>query len=144
MKPLNEVIEDAERCLLPFPGDCLNCPHYDDAVDPNTCMTKIISDALDQLKMYRSDKAQYEIDREQWETAGAEARKAYEEARDKHIQALKELKEKTGTATAPWNPDRNRYCCDQCGAYIGKYDKYCNGCGARLTDWTPDGRGKRK
>ena len=99
MKTIDEVIEDAERCLLPFPGDCLNCTHYDDAMDPNTCMQKIIAEMLEQLKR---------------------------------------------TATAPWNPDRNRYCCNQCGAYIGKYDKYCNGCGARLTDWTPDGRGKRK
>lgn len=71
--------------------------------------------------------------------------------RDLHIKALADLKrkEKEGkdperTSAAPWNPDRNRYCCDSCGAYIGKYDKYCNGCGARLTDWTPDGRGKRK
>ena len=46
-------------------------------------------------------------------------------------------------AAAPWNDLRNRYCCDHCGAYIGKYDRFCNGCGRRLTDWKPEGRGKR-
>lgn len=48
----------------------------------------------------------------------------------------------TNTAAAPWNPERNRYCCDTCGYYVGKYDRFCAGCGRRLTDWTPDGRGK--
>ena len=47
-------------------------------------------------------------------------------------------------AEAPWNPDRNRYCCSKCGAYVGKYDKFCPGCGAKLTDWTEQGRGKHK
>ena len=45
---------------------------------------------------------------------------------------------------APWDPDRNRYCCERCGHYVGKYDAYCGGCGAKLTDYTPDGRGKQK
>ena len=45
---------------------------------------------------------------------------------------------------APWDPDRNRYCCERCGHYVGKYDAYCGGCGAKLTDYTPDGRGKKK
>lgn len=140
MKTLDEVIEALERCKR---DKCYECP-YHEKTHVESCIGKRDIDAINYLKMYRSDKAQYEIDREQWETAGADARKAYEKARDKHIQALKELQEKSGTATAPWNPDRNRYCCDRCGSYIGKYDKYCNGCGARLTDWTPDGRGKRK
>lgn len=51
----------------------------------------LFADALTYLKLYRSDKAQYEIDREQWETAGKEAEKAWREARDKYIDKLKEL-----------------------------------------------------
>ena len=80
MKTLDEVISDAQKWLGLAPGT-------------------LERNALSYLMMYRSDKAQYEIDREQWETAGAEARKAYEEARDKHIARLKELE--IGTLNDP-------------------------------------------
>ena len=69
-------------------------------------------DALMYLKMYRSDKAQYEIDCEQWETAGAEARKAYEEARDRHIEALNVLqaeKERYAEAVKACEDAKNKY-----------------------------------
>ncbi len=48
------------------------------------------------------------------------------------------------SCAAPWDPDRNRYCCEICGHYVGKYDAFCGGCGAKLTDYSPDGRGKKK
>ena len=54
MKPLTEVIEDAERCLLPFPGDCINCPHFDSTDDDlgYDCAKKILRDAVEWLKGY--------------------------------------------------------------------------------------------
>ena len=52
------------------------------------------NDVLLYLKLYRSDKAQWEIDREAYETAGRTAREAYEAARDKHLAAIKELNDK--------------------------------------------------
>lgn len=52
------------------------------------------NDAIPYLKMYRSDKAQYEIDRENWNTTYKEAREHYEAARDKHIDAIRELNAK--------------------------------------------------
>ena len=45
-------------------------------------------------------------------------------------------------ATAPYNKDRRRYCGDHCGSFVGKFDRYCSGCGRVLTDWTESGRGK--
>ena len=56
---------------------------------------------------------------------------------------LKEYRKTFGsesTAAAPWNPERNRYCCDHCGGYVGKHDKFCPGCGRMLTDWAEAGR----
>ena len=55
MKPLTEVIEDAERCLLPFPGDCLNCPHFDSTDDDlgYDCQKKILRDAVGYLREYQ-------------------------------------------------------------------------------------------
>ena len=137
-KTLDEVIKALECCDTgENDSRCGSCPY----IGVWGCCHERKIDALTYLKMYRSDQIQYDADRKNWEEIGIAARDRYEAAAQKHIDALKE---KSRTATAPWNPDRNRYCCDQCGAYIGKYDKYCNGCGARLTDWTPDGRGKRK
>ena len=43
-------------------------------------------------------------------------------------------------SAAPWNNEKNRYCCERCGHYVGKYDQFCGGCGAELTDWTEAGR----
>ena len=56
MKTLTEVIEDAERCLLPFPGDCLNCPHFDSADDDlgYDCQKKILRDAVGYLREYQA------------------------------------------------------------------------------------------
>ena len=51
MKMLDEVIEMAERCTLPYPGDCLNCEYFDE--DDNDCRCKILADALYYLKEYR-------------------------------------------------------------------------------------------
>ncbi len=46
------------------------------------------------------------------------------------------------TAAAPYVKDRRRYCCDHCGYFVGKFDKYCPGCGRLLTDWSEKGRAK--
>ena len=56
MKSLTEVIEDVERCLLPFPGDCLNCPHFDSTDDDlgYDCQKKILKDAVGYLREYQT------------------------------------------------------------------------------------------
>ena len=100
MKTLDEVIKFvAERQKHFETFGCFDC-HYngDDCV--SGC---VIEDALHYLKQYRSDKAQYEIEKEQWETAGAEARKAYEATRDKYIARLKALNIGTLNEPLSWN-----------------------------------------
>ena len=54
MKTLNEVIAMAERCTLPYPGDCLNCEYFNDN-SGNDCRCKILADALEYLKRYKAD-----------------------------------------------------------------------------------------
>ena len=49
MKTLDEVIGMAERCTLPYPGDCLNCEYFEDD-SGNDCRCKILADALHYLK----------------------------------------------------------------------------------------------
>ena len=59
------------------------------------------------------------------------------------VHYLKEYRktfDSESTAAAPWNTERNRYCCDHCGGYVGKHDKFCPGCGRMLADWTEAGR----
>ena len=91
MKSLDEVIDIFEKAcdLERRCEDCSGCLGQEEGC-PNDG-ANAVPDALHYLKMYRSDKAQYENDRENWETVGTEARKAYEAARDKHIAALKKL-----------------------------------------------------
>ena len=91
MKSLDEVINVFEKAcdLEKRCEDCSGCLSQDYGC-PNDG-SECVPDALYYLKMYRSDKAQYEIDRENWETTYKEAREHYEAARDKHLDALKKL-----------------------------------------------------
>ena len=106
MKPLDEVIEDAERCLLPFPGDCGNCPHYDESVDTAVCMGKIIAEALEQLKMYQQEKGSLINARALTEEAYEKhsrwienCRKAYEEMTERACK-YREAEEELGAQKA--------------------------------------------
>lgn len=72
MKTLDEVIilmEDERKCDVPMYKD----------------------DALYYLKMYRSDKAQYEADRKNWEDDLSQKLRFFDEARNKLIAKYKEL-----------------------------------------------------
>ena len=82
MKTLTEVIEDAERCLLPFPGDCLNCPHFDSTDDDlgYDCQKKILRDAVGYLKTYRDSKEWLELEKRNY----AEAVRNCDEAEAKY------------------------------------------------------------
>ena len=92
-------------------------------------------------------KAQYYINCEKCDTrtwfydTESEAIEAWNKAMGAELRSNCEA---LRSCAAPWEPDRNRYCCEICGHYVGKYDAYCGGCGAKLTDYTPDGRGKQK
>ena len=76
MKTLDEVIEDMEQCKY-LDSDCSQCP------------------AIYYLKMYRSDKLQWEADRNLWQEKVEEL----EETRQKYINRLKELE--IGTLNVP-------------------------------------------
>ena len=57
-----------------------------------------------------------------------------------YLKEYRKTFDSESTAAAPWNTERNRYCCDHCGGYVGKHDKFCPGCGRMLTDWKAEGR----
>jgi len=139
MRSLEDVIMALEICCRPdIHRVCKDCSYPD---EPG-CFNRLMSDALHHLKEYRSDRIQWEADRKHWNDELAVKMAKLEDAAQKHVKALKALK--PNRAAAPWNPDRNRYCCELCGYYVGKYDRFCPGCGAQLTDWAPEGRGTRK
>ena len=117
MKTLDEVIKALEICI--DPKGCGNCPYADYDGAPG-CFGEEREDALKHLKKYRKL-----LDSQK--SAEMENKPAC-------------VSEMENTAAAPWNPERNRYCCDDCGDYVGKHDKFCPGCGRMLTDWTKEGR----
>ena len=59
--------------------------------DPRMAYCAYKDDALHYLKMYRSDKIQYEADRKNWNDNYAIKLAQLEDATAKHMQALKEL-----------------------------------------------------
>lgn len=143
MKTLDEVIEAWTICFSDNSrSNCTGCPYADEDGEA-ACFNHDREDALHYLKMYRSDKAQYEIDRKQWETAGKDAREAYEKARDKHIAKLKELD--IGTLNNPLSWDELRTMegkpvwVELFGSGFGEWDL----CHAQLDDriWFTDGNG---
>ena len=80
MRTLDEVItvmNHVEFC-------CTNCKLQFDC-DEVECF---LEDALHYLKMYRSDQIQWEADREDWRDKW----ETYIEARERHLDAVKELK----------------------------------------------------
>ena len=83
MKTLDEVIKVFEmRCCQ----GCDECPYY-----PDDCLSYLdepLSDALHYLKEYRSEKAMWEADRKGY----LNWIEQYKEAREKHQQAVIELK----------------------------------------------------
>lgn len=88
MKTLDEVIKTIENCLNPADklGNCREeCP-YIHCCDPMSIPVK--KDALHYLKEYRSEKAMWEADRKGY----LNWIEQYKEAREKHQQAVIELK----------------------------------------------------
>jgi hypothetical protein len=91
MRSLDEVIQATERCWK-GPQECNTCSYKDDLREGNCCATRAL-DALNHLKMYRSDRLQYEADRKHWQEEMTQVMDQYNSARDKHIKALAELKQ---------------------------------------------------
>ena len=86
MRTLDEVIKAQERCET-YP-DCHFCYLH---AGP---MCEWIRDALAYLKMYRSDKLQWEADRKNWNEQYKQSAEKCEKAAEKHLLAIKELKKK--------------------------------------------------
>ena len=85
MKTIDEVIKANECCDHGEPDSrCEDCPYN----GIGACCAERESDALHYLKEYRSDKATWEADRK-WYLNWIEQ---YKEAREKHQQAVIELK----------------------------------------------------
>lgn len=85
MKTLDEVIKALTICKNPdINRNCKDCP----MPDTQKCMEILMTDALHYLKMYRSDQIQWEADREDWRDKW----ETYIEAREMHLDAVKELK----------------------------------------------------
>ena len=79
MKTLNEVIKKYEICNCTY-SDCHDCPYLTErcSCDP---------DALYYLRMYYSDKMQWESDRKHYE----DWIEQYKDSRNKHQQAVTEM-----------------------------------------------------
>lgn len=87
MKTLDEVIDKYEKCN--YVQSCCNDCSY---CNEECCCDR---DALHYLKMYRSDRLQWEADRKQWK----DIQEQVDEARQKFIDRLKELE--IGTLNDP-------------------------------------------
>lgn len=70
MKTLDEVIWTLDYCKKS--SDCNPCPYLK---DKECIRVKLTTDASYYLKMYRSDKLQWEADRKMWEEKGPEIEK---------------------------------------------------------------------
>ena len=62
-----------------------------------------VADAVHYLKAYRSDKAQYEADRKQWEDDLSQTLREFDDARDKLIAKFKELDVGTLNPALSWD-----------------------------------------
>lgn len=88
MKTLDEVIKAWSICFSDISrSNCTGCPYADEDGE-SACFNHDREDALHYLKMYRSDQIQWEADRENWRDKW----ETYIEAREMHIDAVKELK----------------------------------------------------
>ena len=84
MKTLDEVIE-----VLEDPCDVFTGPE-----EQAVLYSEDLEDALKYLKMYQSDLLQFEADRENWESHYRLEAEKFNKATEKHLLALKELKQK--------------------------------------------------
>lgn len=86
MKTLDEVIKAFEICDETVTANCPDCPYDIDC--ENVPGEDLRTDALHYLKEYRSEKAMWEADRKGY----LNWIEQYKEAREKHQQAVIELK----------------------------------------------------
>lgn len=82
MKTLDEVITTLDYCM--FSSDCTPCAYK----QTKDCQRTKSQDALHYLRQYRSDKVEWEAQKKAYE----DWIEQYKEARDKHQQAVIELK----------------------------------------------------
>lgn len=110
MKTLDEVIKALEICDETVTANCPDCPYDIDC--ENVPGEDLRADALHYLKEYRSDKAMWEADRKGYQ----DWIEQYKDARDKHQQAVIELKKnppltwdelKNMTAKPVWFTDKS-------------------------------------
>ena len=121
------MIEQYEYCLAIGESGCGGCRYRD---EDGVCRMR--ENALPYLKQYRSDKAMWEADRKGYQ----DWIEQYKDARDKHQQAVIELKRKLLAKVKEPARDVNGNLwgrCGNCGALV--YSNYCPRCGAKL-DWS--------
>lgn len=129
IRPINEVIDALGICKNEDINlVCKGCPYP----VSEGCIDLLMADAFYYLKMYRSDKAQYEIDREKWETAGKEAKKAWQDAKDKYIAKLKELDIGTLNDPLTWSELKQ---CEGKPIWIEWYDPIDDKRGWHKAEW---------
>ena len=93
---------------------------------------ELFADALHYLKQYRSDKLMWEADRKGY----LDWIEQYKEARDRHQQAVIELKRKPVKVINIYPVGNYLFgSCGGCGAPVIKHDVYCSECGVKL-DWS--------
>lgn len=95
MKNLDEVIDTLEKCTGPD-IECDGCIYTATNAEGVTICNndQLEKDALQYLKMYRSDQIQWEADRKGWQDQYSRAVEDFEAAKARHLEALKELKER--------------------------------------------------
>lgn len=120
------MIEALDYCM--FSSDCTPCPYK----ETKDCQRAKCADAGFYLKQYRSDKQEWETDRKGYQ----DWIEQYKDARDKHQQAVIELKRKllAKVKEPARDVNGNRWGrCGNCGTLV--FSNYCPRCGAQL-DWS--------
>lgn len=118
-----------EICDETVTANCPDCPYDIDC--ENVPGEDLRADAVFYLKQYRSDKLMWEADRKGY----LDWIERYKDARDKHQQAVIELKRKPVKVINIYSVGNYLFgSCGGCGAPVIKHEVYCSECGVKL-DW---------
>ncbi len=99
MKTLDVVITALTICKNPdINRNCKDCP----MPDTQECMGILMNDALHYLKMYRSDKLQWEADKKAYEDERQKAIHATKKARERYIALAKDTKDELAVLRDYW------------------------------------------
>ena len=102
MRTLDEVIKAWSICFSDNSrSNCTGCPYADEDGDA-ACFNHDREDALHYLKMYRSDKLQWEADKKAYDDERQKAIHATKKARERYIVLAKDTKDELAVLRDYW------------------------------------------